>query len=264
MNFKRISDHEYFSINAFSSSGCKTILKSPLHYKALYIDRRFSKKTEAMKFGSLVHTVVLDKRVTDLVIEPKFDLRKKGAKEAQEDYRNSLDKNALSVSEDEYYSLNSIVESIAAHPFASEILLDGLVEHCGLYFDEEEKVQVKFKPDIVNLKNGYVADLKTCADASHREFQRSIVNFGYEIQAYHYLSSMNQIQDAAINDFYFVCIEKDPPYAVVVYRADNDMITSGKRKYRKGIEIYAQCLRTSSWPGYSTVPVSIGLPPWSM
>ena len=262
--FKRIPDCEYHSIDAFSSSGCKSILKTPAHFKALYIDKKFKRETEAMKLGTLVHTVVLDKRINDLVLKPKIDMRRKGAKEEMDSFYSSLSRSALAVTEDEFATVAGIYESIMNNKWCFDHLASGLVEHCGLYTDTEHGVKVKFKPDLISTEGKYILDIKTCQDAGTRSFQRSAIDYGYDIQAYHYLSSTIEMLEAKMHNFFFVCVEKEPPYAVKTYRAGDDLLTSGKRKYQQGIGMYARCLLTNEWPGYPSEPETINPPPWSL
>ncbi|HDR9290581.1 TPA: PD-(D/E)XK nuclease-like domain-containing protein, partial [Burkholderia multivorans] len=45
---------------------------------------------------------------------------------------------------------------------------------------------------------------------------------------------------------------------------DEESLESGRTKYRKNLRTYAECMRTNTWPGYSTGIDIIRLPQWAL
>lgn len=59
-------------------------------------------------------------------------------------------------------------------------------------------------------------------------------------------------------------VEKLPPFAVAVYRIDEDALEAGRRMYRRALRLWAECLDRGIWPGYSDRIESISLPAWAL
>lgn len=257
---QRISDDEYFAADALSASGIKQMLKSPAHYKAVCIDKLFNKTTPAMEFGKVVHAVVLEPHLArKLEVIP--DISGRGKTEKLEEWRASIPRDALVVSQDNYDTLMGMVASIQRHPVAAGLLRDGSAEMTGFF--TVDGARCKFKADYITKHVDKVIDLKTCADASPLEFAKSIANFGYHIQAYHYLRGMDEVCGKFDREFVFVAIEKDPPYAVACYRADERMLQLAATKWAHGVNRYIGCRERNEWPGYADEITDISLPGWA-
>lgn len=122
------------------------------------------------------------------------------------------------------------------------------------------------------IAGGVVVDIKTTKDASKREFERSIHAYGYHRQGALYLEGVNAVGLPA-EHFAIIAIEKEPPYAVAVYRLDEGALGVGSQEVfgeltpdgRKGglLARYAECLRTDEWPGYDENVQDVALPPWA-
>ena len=50
--------------------------------------------------------------------------------------------------------------------------------------------------------------------------------------------------------FLFVAVEKEPPHAVAVYRADPEIIEIGRRKYQAALQLLKWCQESGTWPAY--------------
>ena len=89
------------------------------------------------------------------------------------------------------------------------------------------------------------------------------MTFGYDLQAAHYLDGQNAL-GVYRDDFYFLAVEKTPPYAVAVYRADDAFLSTGRTKLAKLRALYAECLAADSWPGYPDTIMGLALPTWAL
>ena len=60
--------------------------------------------------------------------------------------------------------------------------------------------------------------------------------------------------------FIFIVVEKKKPHFVAVYEADEVMRDLGRVEYRLDLATYAECVRSSKWPGYTDLITPISLP----
>jgi hypothetical protein len=63
--------------------------------------------------------------------------------------------------------------------------------------------------------------------------------------------------------FVNIAVEKEPPYAVALYRIDEDSILRGANQLKQLKALYAECLKTNTWPAYGDKVRDISLPEWS-
>ena len=61
-----------------------------------------------------------------------------------------------------------------------------LVEIEISHYKQHEGVDVRIRPDVVNYKEGFISDVKTCQDNSPKAFRRDVYKFSYQIQAVFY------------------------------------------------------------------------------
>ncbi len=110
-------------------------------------------------------------------------------------------------------------------------------------------------------------DLKTCEDASTDAVIRSICNYGYDIQAAHYLD----VWKAATGEdrrFRFVFVEKSPPHEVAVVELhrkpgdEADWFDHAFSEIRSARRIWGECLAIGHWPGYPARVAVVGMPSW--
>ena len=92
-------------------------------------------------------------------------------------------------------------------------------------------------------------DFKTCEDASVNACLRSVMNYGYDVQAAHYLECWK----AATGEdrlFRFVFQEKSAPHEICVIELGSDSLMMAKKKTARAREIWRNCVRSGYWPGY--------------
>ena len=210
--WSEISDEQYFTCyNSYlSSTDIRRILRSPAHYKNPQII-----DSPALAFGSLAHAFVLLPADAEARYRPRADVdgRTKEGK-AVRDWEASLaaQQGIQFVSRADYDAAVSIASSIRTHLGASSLFTSGVAEVSGI-LDGFCDINVRIKPDY--RTDGYIVDLKSCVDARPDPFVRSVVNFGYDVQAALYVDVAQAI-DGKKRDFYWVAVEKDAPYAVAV------------------------------------------------
>lgn len=239
-----------------SSSDIRRLLRSPAHYK-----NPARVESPAMAFGSLVHTFVLEPHVAEARYSARADVdgRTKEGK-AVRDWEASLaaQQGIQFVNRADYDAATSIATAVRSHLGCSSILSGGLAEvscihegFCG--------INVRIRPDYI--KDRHIVDLKTTVDGRQDAFSRSVMTFGYAIQAAFYVD-VAQAVDGQKRDFYWVAVEKEGPWAVAVYKASDAMLSYGRAQYLKAIELYKECAAMDLWPAYSQQIQQLDLPGW--
>jgi len=239
-----------------SSSDIRRLLRSPAHYKN---PTRF--ESPAMAFGSLVHTFTLEPHIAEARYRTRSDVdgRTKEGK-AVRDWEASLaaQQNIQFVGRADYDAAVSIATSVRTHLGASSLLSGGLAE-VSCILDGFRDINVRIRPDY--LCEDRIIDLKTCVDGRPDAFSRSVMTFGYAIQAAFY-TDVAQSFDGQKRDFYWVAVEKEAPFAVAVYKASDAMLQYGRAQYLKAIELYKECAAMDLWPAYSQQIQQLDLPGW--
>ena len=239
-----------------SSTDIRRLLRSPAHYK-----NPTRIESPAMAFGSLVHTFVLEPGVAETRYRTRADVdgRTKEGK-AVRDWEASLaaQQGIQFVNRSDYDAATSIASAVRTHLGCASILSGGLAE-VSCILDGFCDVNVRIRPDYLTDK--HIVDLKTCVDARPDAFSRSVMTFGYAIQASWYCD-IAQALDGQKRDFYWVAVEKEAPFAVAVYKASDAMMEYGRTQYKKAIELYKECASIDLWPAYSQQIQQLELPAW--
>jgi hypothetical protein len=248
--------HQHPSV---SHSGLAVIAnKTPAHYQA-YING-YREETPAMREGTNIHCAVLEPErfAREYVVMPKFDMRRTIDKELSAQF-HAANAGKTCITQDEMDRLLQIQQAVREHPLAAELLCDGMAEQSVFTTDPETGVAVRCRPDYTSGAN--IIDVKSTIDASSDHFMRAAYAYRYHQQAAFYLDVMGWA-GARRENFYFIAVEKTPPFAVQVFRASDAFVSRGRRDYRQALNTYSECLRSGVWPAYSIEPASLDLPPW--
>jgi hypothetical protein len=163
----------------------------------------------------------------------------------------------------EFAACERMRDAVRDHAAASKLLAGaGEVELSVVWesFGVMCKVRLdRLSPDIAG---GAVVDVKTTRDASPREFERSIFAHGYHRQGALYLDALHA-HGIPAEHFVIIAVEKEPPFAVAVYRLTEGAIDAGREQVRPLLERYGECLERNEWPAYPDTVQDIALPDWS-
>ena len=260
--YRNLDNEEYHRDEGLSSSGARTLIDySPLHY----LHRLFNPQepTAAFVLGDAFHKKVEDEDLfqnTFQALPEDFNGRTKAGKEL----KASIEAGGLiTLKHSEYKTVEAMAEAVHTNQAAIDLLSDGEAELSGYWYDPEEKdVLLKLRMDWINNGQRAIVDLKSCLDVRKETFEKDAYAHGYHVQAAWYLNGMTQITGEIFNDFYFVCVEKTPPFGVIVYWADDAFIRQGQIEMRKAIRLYAHCLKADRWPSYEERE-DLSLPKWA-
>lgn len=226
---------------ALSYSALKAFKSSPLDFVQYALRERI--QTDAMIFGSMVHCLVLEPQEFDKRYFVLDDTEKcnsiGGAKpRATNDYKawkqSQLQINAgKELVELKAFQNAQIIATNVKTNMASAIVLSKSPLR-------EQKIDwvfnnFKFHGIIDGLGDNVVFDLKTCADADPKKFQREIISLSYYLQAAMYLIGIGEMRP-----YYIIAVDKKG--GVSVHKIANDLMQHGLKEYEKLLELFNKCM----------------------
>jgi len=249
---------DYLASPAISTSDLIAVMRSPAHYHA----RVAREATEATILGTAAHMAILEPTSyrTTYVVAPAMDRRTKEYKEWK---AGEVRDGQAILSQQDAWLVDGMAASVRAHPGALDIIGQGRVENTLLWNDQETYLGCRARPDILIEHRRILADVKTAADGNYRPFQRAIHSFGYHIQAAHALAGAATYVPGDWDTWIWIVVEKEPPFAVALYQADDLMLSAARCERRRALELIAACTKAGEFPGYPQEIQSIGLPPWA-
>lgn len=242
-----ISATDYRSkIQAVSNSYLSRLDRCPAAAKVPQAD------SPAFAFGSAFHTLVLEemKFGDEFAVYPSYDKRTKEGKERFAEFQGNAEGKEI-IMEADYETLLEMRTAVYSHPFAKQILAEGISEQTVIFTEPTSNIRCKCRPDRVPSNGGgVIIDLKTTTDASEYGFGRSMVKYNYCNQAAFYVDGYNSATGADVDAFIFVAVEKTAPYRVATYLIDGDFLQYGRENYQALLSIEAICREKNHWPNY--------------
>lgn len=245
--FPDMSNEDYHGDRtAVSSSGLKQILVSPAHFQAYLTGQRV--ETNALSFGTAIHTALLepDLFAQQYVVAPSVDRRTKEGKQAWAEFQATLAGKSV-VTENELKMIKGMAAQIAGHKMAAELLKVGQPEQSIFWTDRETGIRCKVRPD--SLSPYAVLDVKSTESAHRLDFPRSCVRYDYDLSAAMYQEGVREYTGET-RDFVFLAVEKSEPNLCALYKASDEMLASGRAKFRTALRVLAECRASDRWPGY--------------
>lgn len=260
----KMTEHEYRTHPAISRSELWRLRESP--EKFIYYREHPTEPTTALIFGQMVHKLVLEGATfgVDFVVAPDCDRRTKLGKAEWEIFQASVGDRTV-VSPDDFEKAAEMAEAIRNHPLAAR-LLGGRHETPHFWTDPDTGEECKCRTDAEVWIDGqlWIVDYKTTADASTDGFQKEAHKYGYGFQAAMYSEGVEA--DTGIRPvFAFVAQEKQPPYAVNIFVADEEFVSRGYDTFRELLGLYHECKETGNWFGYLGPDMTVNileLPAW--
>lgn len=219
-----------------SKSALDQLHRSPAHYYAWVTGEAEDEDSPALRFGKAFHTATL---------EPSKYVASARTKKDRDDAE----------------AIAGMVASVRRHPVAGP-----LVECC----DPEvtlvwgaSGVRCKGRLDGYNPMGDPTAfDLKSTSDASPEGFAKSVANYGYARQEAMYRDGLEALGEPLAR-FYFVAVEKAPPYAVAVYELHDAWVEMGRRTIARDLDRLAECCAAGTFPSYAQNIVTLEPPKWA-
>jgi len=249
----KMSDSDYFSVDAISNSDFRLLKESVLHYENKDL---FPFSNASVELGRAVHKLVLEPETfnNDFVIEEfeGCDLNKNSNayKDARKAWLSCVGDRAI-ISSDTFEQVKLMARNVKA--IAGGLLQGGVAEHA--FFAEFDGVKVKCKADYYNQYLGLVIDLKTTASIS--DFKKSILEYGYGTQSAFYMDVINKAGYKA-KRFVFILVESVAPYMVSVQEMNIESVEEGRAIYGEYLDTWKKYKKD----GIVNVVKTTGYPEW--
>lgn len=258
---EELSEEAYHRHPALSASGAKLLL--PPNCPAIYRYRMDNppEPKDVFDIGHAAHTLVLGKGAP--IVDVGFDAwTTAAAKKARDEARAA---GATPLRSQDYAAVHDMAKALRQHPIASALLSDGTAEQQLFWNDARTGVPLRGMLDYqIRASDGValVADYKTSTSAAPEKFSRTLMDYGYAMQAAFYLDAVraNDIADEAA--FVFVVQSKEPPYPVSCFEPDEQALQIGRQLMAQAIDIFYDCTDSGHWPSYSDRIESISVPAW--
>ncbi len=220
-------------------------------------DRAPQEEKEHFSLGRAVHTLLLSEHGfrEQFVIRPiEFtDWRTKDAKTWRE-LQHRLGRTVLVPGDLD--RIQGMAERISRDRTFMD-LLQGRIER-SIVWKDKSGAWAKSRPDVIPA-DGFLADLKTCQDASERGCQRSTEAYGYHMQLALAVMGLERVTGRHVQDHVLLFIETERPYAYNIKPVDNEAIAVGMRQCRAALTVFAECWLKQEWPTYFGSGLSLSL-----
>ena len=249
---------EYHALPGLSSTGIKHLLRSPAHYQ-WHKNNRVEKP--AFDMGHAVHADALETGLDVVRIEAD-SWRTKAAQEAR-DAAHAAGKVPLLAADADRAA--DIARAVKAHPIAGPLLTSGQPEVSLLWTDPTTGVDCRGRLDYLrHLNDGRpaIVDVKTTGKSA-LTFSRSVIDYGYDTQAWHYADGYERVTGVE-PVWLWVVVETEPPHGVIVRQASPDVMYVGSLKTRHARELYRDCTEAGVWPSYTPEIEPVDLPAWAV
>jgi hypothetical protein len=261
-----LNDTDYHAdTDSLSASGAKVLLGK----------RPPSPDGDAMLFGRLVHTVILEPHKLDTyavlnadVIGVKADGSQADSPKATKAWKDAVFKakqDGLTIIDGPTLAhAQSLANAIERHPEASRLLAAATGHEVSAYADHPSGARVRARFDLVGP--GFIGDIKTARDADPENFGRAMHAFMYHVSAANYLD-VARANGLDADRFDLICVEKEPTpggdYRVSVLEIHEDAIQLGRELMADACNRWLANGKRVDLPGYGNERHVIDLPAWA-
>lgn len=266
--FENMAEAEYHARKEVSKSMLDDF-NPPRRYWWNYVSGKAEprEQTAAMRFGSAIHARVLTPDIYKdavAIAEPKLNRRMKDWSAFE-----SANGGKVCLTYQEGMQVEALRESVMQYRPARRLLELDSKREISAFWQDETGIGCRGRVDLAETKNGILVDLKTTADASPDKFTRSIFDYRYHVQAAYYLDGLAKTGAADFDasrdwPFIWICVEKEAPFCVGVWAADETMIARGREIYRRELDALKKCIDDDFWPSYRDDAETLRLPRWAM
>lgn len=262
-----LPESEYHSDRArISYHGIKEFQRTPAHFYAAYLDPNAPPRDEskALIDGSIHHMALLEPgkfeatylRLDDTdIINEIGGARPRTTKRYSEWLEYSQVPGKTNMIATEYDRFMAMARAVQEHPMLRDLLPACETEVSAHWVCPGTGVECRSRADLVHAD--FIADYKTCEDASDEAISRAVWNYGYAGQAEMYMTAFRK------TIFILIFQEKKYPYLVNVkyLTADQDYVKYYTGKRIATLRRYTECLKSGVWPGYQPTPDTMRVMP---
>lgn len=259
---KNLSFKAYTEMEGVNNSKLSLLKQCPQKY--LYFLDHNREDSPALALGRAIHTAVLEPENfnKEFFCLPDIDRRTKAGKD--EYNRLSSENSSKTVLKaDEFNRALEIATAVRSNASVMK-LLDGCETELSIdWNDPETGLKCKARLDAYNQRLSTTIDIKTTTDASSKGFPRKLFAYGYHRQAGFYLDGL-RCNGLPARHFVFVAVEKDPPFAVGIYRLTDDVIALAQKENTHLLQKLKACEQSGKWPSYTDGIEDISIPAYAI
>lgn len=112
-------------------------------------------------------------------------------------------------------------------------------------------VDVKIRPDAINVNSRYLFDLKTTADPAGLEiFKETVKRYKYDLSAALYCDVAVQNYPGLDFDYYWIVVSKSD-LVCDIYKASQDTLVEGRGLVMTALARYKAAKETGNWEGFA-------------
>lgn len=248
-----------------TASMLKDLDESPRVFEAKHITGTLKiLPSPQMELGTAVHCAALEPQrfTTEYIVQPDAlnDRRTKAYKEWAQNVHPSM----TILKQETADTVRQCVDSLYSVPVIKSVLdAPGLVERSHRWTCPISDVPCKFRPDKINPDAEIVLDIKTISNCSQSEFEKSVVNFKYFLQAAHYLAGASTIYQSHDWTFLFAVVETSPPFRCRAFSLDSEAIGIGFDTRERLLADYRRRYAENDWSEIDEHElVTVSLPGW--
>jgi hypothetical protein len=271
-------DPDLFDGFSISSSGLRQLLDRPSSYwwsSPYNPDADEPESKPALDFGKAAHMLLLgeDGFAERYALRPeKYEDDKgvwkpwSGNSNACKDWlARQADAGKTVITETEIGHIRNMAAALQTKEAIRLGILNGRIERSIVA--KINGIWCKARPDVIPSSSGDFVDLKTAASVDDDSLSRAVFNNGYHVQAGFMRMVVREVLGPdAFTSFTFVFVEKTAPYDVRVMTLKDTDIDLGERQARRGLQVLAECIKRSEWPGYDGFDQHISyveMPAWA-
>ncbi|WP_309487895.1 PD-(D/E)XK nuclease-like domain-containing protein [Mycobacteroides abscessus] len=275
--YSGISDEVYHGDRgSLSSSGARSLLapSCPAIFRYEQDQPRTPKKE--YDFGHAAHLYVLGEGSEICTLDPEVHGLTGDGKVSNSPTSTSMWKEAVKEARArgqvpmhiaDVVKAKAMAAKVREHPMARALLIDGTPELSGYWHDRDSGIRLRFRPDWLPNPGRHrlvVVDYKTSTTAHPGHFAKAAAEYGYHMQQAWYLDGLAAAEIADDAAFVFIVQSKTAPYLVSVNELDPAAVDLGRRRNRKAVDLYANCLANDHWPDYGQGINSVSLPSYAV
>jgi hypothetical protein len=248
----------------------EALLRSPWHAHRLHpkLGGKSRAATDAKDAGALAHALLLGQEHAFAVIAAE-DFRTKAARELRDD---AIARGKTPVKKSEF---DAAMEHAARidNTLRREhgIELGRMKRELTAVWHEQTDIRgqvpvpVACRARLDAFDGTTIYDVKTCADASYGKLQRSVIQFGYHVQAAAYMSAVEHLMPAMAGRVRFVLLfVENETSAIVPVALDGMFHELGQERWQTAVNVWQACLASGVWPGYAhDGPLRLECPEWA-
>ena len=244
------SSEAYHRRHEISASMVKTLLESPEEFYWTHVQKRPTKSSQAMDFGTVVHEEhLLAIWEQSWVQIPREALSSNGARRgsAWEAFKRENEGKIL-LKEDQTDKLKWIREALENNPLARELLEKESINEITITADAPlSNGTVQPMRGRIDKLHSAIVDLKTLSDLDDRTVRYRPLDHKWDIQGVNYQLLVQSIRGGSLPDVYFIGVETSVPFRCEVICPTQQTLASAAILLQDAIEEIVERTKSGNW-----------------